>query len=331
MRLPALKLTLTLACATVLSALHAQAQTPSNSTEKSPLWEVHVDLQKSFASPLGKWVLTMIEKENPKDIQDLAKLAEAIGIDLRTDIGEVVLFGNGFEETDATLIAQLGQSTGNLEGWILAAPGYQSKDLDNNTLLHSIIDEDKKARIWFALPKNPQSGVYVLIGSFDENRTVELAKKVLAGNPSSIPNPLHGNTLLSFYVNDLSAVPLEIDETDPGSGIVKIIEQFNLNVTSDENNLGVALNLSASSAGKARQISQLLTGLKALMQLAPQDDPEGQKLAILLESLVIEQRQGQPNVKASLSAPYRLFEDFLSVLEYSSTSSDNAYGESYGN
>jgi len=307
-------LALTLACVVALAAPPVQAQSTSSSTEKSPLWEVHIDLQKSFASPLGQWVLAMIEKENFKDTQDIAKFAEAIGLDPRTDIGEVVLFGDGFEETDATLIAHLGQSTGNLEGWILAAPGYQSKDLDNNTLLHSLVAEDQDARIWFALPKHPQSGNYVLVGSFDESRTVELTRNVLTGNPSYIPNPLQGDTLLSFFVNDLSSVPLEIDENDPGSGIIKIIERFNLIVTSDESNLSVALDLSASSAGKARQISQLLTGLKALIQLAPQNAPEAQKLATLLESLVIEQSEGQPNVKASLSVPYRLLVEFISVL-----------------
>ena len=323
-----LKFTLLLACVTALASPSAQAQSPSNS-----LWEIHLDLRKSVASPLGQRIMAMIEKDNPKDIEEITKLAEAIGIDPLTDIGEVVVFGNGFTETDATIIAQLSQSTGNLEGWILAAPGYRSEDIDNNTLLHSIFRSEKvygesaygaerpitakeqNARIWFALPKHPQSGNYVLVGSFDQNRTVELAKQVLAGNASPIPNPLQGNTLFSFYANDLSAVPIDIDENAPGSGIVKIIERLGLKVTSDDTHLGVTLDLSASSAGKARQISQLLTGLKALVQLAPQDDPEGQKLSEVLESLVIEHSEGEPNVQASLSTSYQLVEEFLRVVK----------------
>ena len=327
-------LALLLTCVTALASLPAHAQSPSNSTE-APLWEIHLDLRKSVASPLGQRIMAMIEKDNPKDIEEITQLAEAIGIDPRTDIGEIIVFGNGFTETDATIIAQLSQSTGNLEGWILAAPGYRSEDIDNNTLLHSIFRSEKvygesaygddlaspitakeqNARIWFALPKHSRSGNYVLVGSFDQNRTVELAKQVLAGNALPIPNPLQGNTLFSFYANDLSAVPIDIDENAPGSGIVKIIERLGLKVTSDDNNLGISLDLSASSAGKARQISQLLTGLKALVQLAPQDDPEGQKLAEVLESLVIEHAEGQPNVQASLSTSYQLVEEFLRVVK----------------
>ena len=310
----ALKFTLLLACVAALVNLPAQAQPPSDSAN-SPLWEIHLDLQKSFASPLGQRIMAMIEKDNPKDIVEITKLAEAIGINPLTDIGEVVVFGNGFSETDATIIAQLSQSTGNLEGWILAAPGYRSGDLDNNTLLHSIIAEEQNARIWLALPKHSRSGNYVLVGSFDQNRTVELAKQVLAGNASPIPNPLQGNTLLSFYANDLLAVPFDIDENAPGSGIVKIIERLGLQITSNDDHLGVTLDLSASSAGKARQISQLLTGLKALVQLAPQDDLEGQKLSEVLESLVIQHVEGQPNVQASLSTSYQLVEEFLRVLK----------------
>ncbi len=328
-----LKLALLLTCVAALANLSAQAQSPGDSAD-APLWEVHLDLRKSVASPLGQRIMAMIEKDNPNDIEEITKLAEAIGIDPRTDIGEIVVYGNGFAETDATIIAQLSQSTGNLEGWILAAPGYRSEDIDNNTLLHSIFRSEKvydepaygesarpitakeqNARVWFALPKHSRSGNYVLVGSFDQNRTVELAKQVLAGSASPIPNPLQGNTLLSFYANDLSAVPIDIDENAPGSGIVKIIERLGLQVTSGDDNLGVTLDLSASSAGKARQISQLLTGLKALVQLAPQDDPEGQKLSEVLESLVIEHAEGEPHVQASLSTSYQLVEEFLRVLK----------------
>ncbi len=313
-------LTLTLACVVALATLSVatlpvQAQSFQNSTEESPLWEVHLHLQKSFASPLGQRLMAMVEKEDPEQLKDFVKFSEAIGLDPRTDIGEVVVFGDGFNETDVTLIANLGQSTGNLEGWILAAPGYRSEDLDSNTLLHSMTVEGQNARAWFALPKHPQSGNYVLIGSLDQGRTIKLARQVLAGSPSPIPNSLKGNTLLSFFVNDLSAVPIDIDEDKPGSAIVQIIEQIGLKVASDDDNLSVMLNIAASSAGKARQISQLLTGFKALIQLAPIDEPKLQKIGDVLESLVVSHNEGEPNVQASLSAPYRLLEELLNETD----------------
>ncbi len=309
-------LTLMLACVTALAALPAQAQSASSSAEKSPLWEVHLDLQKTFASPLGEWVLAKFEEEEPDKLDHITKFVEAIGIDPRTDIGEVVLFGDGFDETDATVIVNLGQSAGNLEGWFLAAPGYRSEDLDDNTLLHSMTPEDQNARVWLALPKHPQQGNYVLVGSFDEERTVKLARQVLDGNNlSPVHVPLQGNTLLSFFVNDLSAVPIDIDKDDPGSAVVRTIEQFGLKVASDDDNLSIALDLSTSSAGKARQISQLLTGLKAMMQLAPLDEPEAQKLGAILETLDISHTEGESSVQASLSAPYQVLEELVNEID----------------
>ena len=75
---------------------------------------------------------------------DFVKFAEAIGLDPRTDIGEVVVFGDGFDETDATVVANLGSTTGNLEGWILAAPGYRSEDLDEQHA--TALDDARRAR-----------------------------------------------------------------------------------------------------------------------------------------------------------------------------------------
>lgn len=308
-----------LACIAMLAALPVQAQSlqtqPDSKSTGAPLWEVHLHLQKTFASPLGQHILAMIEKEEPAKFEDLVKFAEAIGLDPRTEIGEVVVFGDGFEEDDATIVANLGQSTGNLEGWVLAAPGYESEDLDNNTLLHSINVEEKNTRAWFALPKHAQTGNFVLVGSLDQQRTVDLARQVLAGKATPIPNPMSGNSLLSFFVRDLSAIPMDIDESDPGSAIVKTIKQFGLNLASDDSNLKLGIDLTASSAGKARQISQLLTGLKAMLQLAPLEEPEAKQLASILDTMVVTHNEGQSKVQANLSAPYRLLEDLISKID----------------
>ncbi|MEM8946199.1 MAG: hypothetical protein AAGD11_13585 [Planctomycetota bacterium] len=303
-------------CLTAIPSLPAQAQTYSNSGDRSPVWEVHVHLQKAFASPLGQHLMQLVEREEPEVLDKVAKFAESIGLDPRTDIGEVVLFGNGFEESDVTVVASIGPSTGNLEGWILAAPGYRSEDLDDNTLLHSMLVEDEsKGRAWFALPRHARSGNYFLVGSFEQNRTIELAQDVLDGNATPAPNPLQDNSLLSFFVNDVSSVPMDIDEDDPGSAILKVIDSIGLNLGSDEDYLSLAIDVSASSAGRARQISQLLVGVKALVQLAPLDEPEARKVAEVLETMVVSHTEGDSTVQASLKAPYRLLKELINEID----------------
>lgn len=313
------RLALALACVASFATLPAAAQsfnsTANRTADQTPVWEVHLHLQKTFASPLGQRVMEMLEQDEPEKYEKFVKFAEAIGIDPRTEIGEVVLFGDGFDEKDATIVASLGSSTGNLEGWILTAPGYRSEDLNENTQLYSMNIEDKNARAWFAIPKHQASGNYVLVGSLNQNRTVELAQAVLDGDGSPTPNPLAGSTIMSFLVNDFSAVPLKIDDNDPGSAIVKVIQRIGLNISSDDDNLSLTIDLSASSAGKARQISQLLTGLKALVQLAPIDEPEARKVADILDSMVVSHTEGQSDVQASLSAPYDLLEELLHEID----------------
>ncbi len=304
-------LALSIACvACVTLPVHAQS---AGSAADSPLWEVHVHLEKAFASPIGQRVLQMVESKEPDKYDDLLKLSEAIGLDPTTDIGEVVVFGDGFDETDVTVIASLGTTTGNLEGWILAAPGYRSEDLDDNTQLHSMRLERKDRRAWFALPQHSPSGNFILVGSLDQNRTVDLAQQVLNGNASPSPNPLQGDSVLSFFVNDLSAVPMKINEDDPGSALVRIIQRIGLNVASDNEQLDVAVNITANNPAKARQLSQLLTGLKAMLQLA--DEDEVKRIASIVEQMVVSHSEGQPEVQATMSVTYEVLEDLIQEME----------------
>lgn len=305
--------TLALACLVLLTAVPAQAQSLGSSTNDPPVWEIHLHLQKACSSPLGQHVLKTFQTQEPDQFSNLIKFAEAIGLDPRTDIGEVCLFGDGFAEQDATVVASLGESTGNLEGWILAAPGYRSEDLDENTQLHSMNIEKKDARAWLALPKHAPTGNYLLVGSLDQNRTVELAQEVLGGNATPTPNPLQGNSILSFVVNDLSAVPMQIDENDPGAAIIKILERVAVNIASDDDQLHLTVNLTAQNAAKARQISQLLNGLKAMLQLAGEAD--AQKVAALLEDMAVSHAEGEADVQASMSLSYAMLQDLMKEIQ----------------
>ena len=310
---------LAVVCVTALTVMPAQAQLTQSSSSSSatdtPLWSIHLNLQKSFASPLGQRLVEMVEDKNPEGYQKFIKLVEAIGLDPRTEVGEVAMFGDGFGERDATIIAQLGSSTGNLEGWIIAAPGYRSEELDANTMLHSLLMEDEGTqRAWFALPKQ-SSGNYMLIGSLDKNRTIELAQDVLGGASSIYNQPLTGDSIMSFAVNNFSEIPVKIDDTDPGSAIVKMIESVGFNVASNDSQLQLEMNIGTNNPAKAKQISQLLTGLKAMVQLV--EDPEVQKLASIIGGVEISHTEGAAQVKAQLSAPYEMLERLVTQLEHS--------------
>lgn len=300
----------TLAIAAVMLATVSATQpvaAQETKTTASPLWEIHLNVSKALASPMGKKGMELLEAEEPQKFGEIVTLCEAIGLDPRSDIGEVILFGDGFEETDATVVVNLGTNSGNLEGWVLAAPGYESEDLDANTQLHSVPVKEVNSRAWFAMPKHSSTGNYVLIGSLDRDRTAAIARRVIAGKSMPVPNPLVGNNVFSFMLHDLSAIPIQVKENDPGAAILKIINQVGLTVSSDNENLSLNLEISAKNAAKASQISQLLTGLKALGQLVPTEEVPAVAIQIL-NSVTIEQPEGESNVQANSVIPYELIE-----------------------
>ena len=76
------------ALAATLTTTPTQAQSFRSSADDSPVWEVHLDLQKTFASPLGQQFLSLVEKRQPEKLEKLTKFAEAIGLDPRTELAD---------------------------------------------------------------------------------------------------------------------------------------------------------------------------------------------------------------------------------------------------
>lgn len=299
---------------TAAEALQAwkQEATQKNKSTASPLWEIHLNVSKALASPMGKKGIGIFENEKPSKFKKIVGLCEAIGLDPRSDIGEIILFGDGFEETDATVVVNLGTNSGNLEGWVLAAPGYQSEDLDANTQLHSVPVKKVNSRAWFAMPKHSITGNYVLIGSLDRERTVEIARRVLTGKSAPVPNPLQGNAVFSFKLHDFSAIPIKVKENDPGAAVLKIIEQVGLTIASNDENFSLSLDIFAKNAAKANQISQLLNGLKAFGQLAPPHKVPAEAIQVL-NDVKIEQTEGESSVHANAVISYELIETLVAA------------------
>ncbi|MEM8783845.1 MAG: hypothetical protein AAGE65_13455 [Planctomycetota bacterium] len=117
-------------------------------------FELRVDLAKAYASPLGETVMSYVRQAKPNADELMDGLAETLGMDLRTAVSTVVVRGMiastsspsrhavDMSEYDLQIIADLGETTGKLEGWMLGLPGYDSDELDDQTLLHSFVIED---------------------------------------------------------------------------------------------------------------------------------------------------------------------------------------------
>jgi hypothetical protein len=278
------------------------------SAAATPVWEFHLDLSKLYASPLGKLVMDIAKVEEPDLEQKLDELTEAIGFDPRTTVGHVAVFGNSFDDSDVTTIVSLGDNRGNIEGWVLAAPGYESEQLDNDTLLHSFNTSKGGVRMWCALPRSKTDNRFVLVASVDREKTVSLTNEVLAEGLLAILPQLADQTLVSVRVNDLTAlnkVLKKLDKDQPGAALVRTIRSIDVDLSSVSDTLSAHCTLETDTPARAQQISQLLTGLKAMLQLAaPQDDPDVQQALKLAEKLSVEYNEGETRVSTEFLIDY---------------------------
>lgn len=310
-RLPNL---LALGIAILVTAPQVQAQTLTSPNDG--LWQVNVHVARLFESPLGAMINEVIKKEAPEGEANINAFIEAMGMDPRTAIQEVVLFGNGFEPTALhAAVANIGSTRGNIEGWLLAAPGYQSETIDDSTILHSIKmpEHGPHARLWCAMPLNKASNNYIVVAATDRDTAVALAEQVSKDGVSKFGDRLSGDTMLSVTINDLSRAPIEIDENDPGSGLIKTLQSVEVtasNVNNDQ--LVVTTQLVTDSPARAQQIQQLLTGMKAMVQLAiPEKDPEAKELAKLLNNVNVEYAEGSKSLSTKFAMGYAELEKMV--------------------
>lgn len=276
---------------------------------KSAVWQVQVNVNKLFSSPVGALINEIIEKEADKEVK-IDALVEAVGFDPRTSIQEIVIFGDTFEPTSASAIANLGESRGNIEGWLLAAPGYQSEEVEG-TIVHSIDVDDKEVpRLWCAIPEGSKG--YVLVAGFNADRVRALVDQVKKDSTDSIAEPLADSSFLTLFVNDLSKAPIEIDEDEPGSAIIKTIQSVVLNIGMEGNLFNSNCQITTDSAARAEQLNQLIVGMKAMVQLAmPQKEPETKELLKYVNNLTAEYTKGSNIVETNFAIDFEVIKELI--------------------
>ena len=291
---------------------HLQAQTSPPNGE--PLWQVGVHVERLFASPLGDLINEVIKKEAPDAEANVATFVEALGMDPRTAIKEVVIFGDAFEPDAARAVANIGPTRGNVEGWLLAAPGYQSETIANDTIVHSFVMEEHgpDARLWCAIPLSKSTDTYILVASFDRDVTVALVDQVINRGMEDLGKPLAGDAMLAVAVDELSRAPIEIDENEPGSAIIKTIQSIVISAASENDELVATCEIDTDDPARAQQLHQLIMGMKAMVQLAiPEKDPDAQKFARLLGGLNVEYEQGATTLSTRFAMDYAEIEKLV--------------------
>jgi len=296
-------------------------------------WEHRFNLKEGYASPIGQRLKEHVLRKAPEKLSAIDDFIKALGFNPLTNVGEVVLFGDGYDETAGNIVAHLGSSRGNLEGWMLAAPGYQSEQLSNDTLLHSFVIEkgrfarrtalgtvsverevDEPLRIWCALPQS-KDGSYILVASFDRDKSLRMIDRAVDSGIEGFGDSLSGDRIYSLRVKDFSSIPIMFDEQKPGAAALKTIDSLTFHAASEAEKFTAECEITAIDSARARQLHQLLTGLKAMAQLAANSNgPDSQRAAEMARNVEINYNEGETQLTTRFSIGYDWVMDLLEKL-----------------
>lgn len=336
--LPAVLMGGALLAAPAFSPLTAPA---ASGAEADAAYGLTFDAAGLLASPTGTLVMKQIRQHAPEMDQQLAGLNDSLGLDLTRDLGVVSLTSDRDDLSDMTLVADLGKSSGKLEGWMLTLPGYDSEDLDDQTLLHGFdiqldgipqddgtlrsVQEDGAAplhptrtvRVFAAIPQTRDGG-YCLVASTQRAQTLAMVSDAAADNGALAlaSNRLADGNLMSMSARRLPTRLVEETARQPGAGVWKTIQGMELNIASDER-FRADLAVAASTPARARQLKQLVSGLSAAVQLMTlgEDDPAVIEAVGMLNELSLNDRtDGTPGMMIRFDVPQAKMDQWLNRM-----------------
>jgi hypothetical protein len=249
-----------------------------------PAWVVHLDLDALRPTAIGQFVLGEMDKPDAKP--KLAALQTIIGVDPRTQLHGVTLYGASQKPEGAVLIVYADFDAERLMTLARASKDYQTSEHNKHTI-STWIDENKKGkeggdgRVYATIQGNR-----VLFGQREER--VAAALDVIDGKGSSLAKttgfPELGMSGSGHFI-EAAARKMEVPDSDPNAAILKMSKSLQLVVGVKQKQIEGALTLNAESAEVAGHVLSVAQGLTALMKLQT-NKPEAVKLA---NAIVIKQ------------------------------------------
>lgn len=249
------------------------------------------------------------EKNPDAAIEDIEK---ALGFNPFDEIHSVTVIGSNFDDPldGVQVVVGVGNTTGNLEGLLLALPGYQSTKRDG-VLIHSVELDDE--RVYGAIYEGRSRRKQILIATTtdDVQSMWDAIDSSRSGSPSDADREWDedGDTLLSLRLNRL---PKHADLEGPPAAIARLLKHVSLSVRERRDAFQVRLHLKTDDEKHAEQLQQLAQGLVALVGLLEDADEGDEELKIIAELLEgLEATRDGTSVEMSLDVPEELVIEFL--------------------
>jgi len=284
------------------------AASPSKTVVSSdPAWHVMIDVKRFIGNPFGKDVFDLVQKliaeENGvKDMSALrAKAAKVIGFDPLDGIERITIYGltnplegdithfneNQFAEKTAAgsvFVVQLTNSSGNLAGFVLAMPDYQSTEYQKTTI-HSSMIPQFKSRIYVAIRESEEGKPSFVVVGLREDLVKEAVDRLLA--PGRLEQPIAplggavaGEAPHAFFTASLKTDDKEIRSflkiPTPNSAVLKMLQRLTVSLGAEDKSIVARVSAETVDEKRAEQIRQLVQGAIAFMQM-PITELEEQK------------------------------------------------------
>lgn len=274
----------------------------------------HVDIDRMNANPLGRQLILAFRSgiaaslNGDPESASPAEMIDALGFDPIAETQGVTAICSDFEtpKQSVAVIIELGQTTGNLEGLLLAMPEYQSS-LHRDYQVHSIVLDgdrlfgsvhtagDGTKRIIAGLSQQP---VLRVLDHFDGQTGTDLSRRL----PQSTGNIADIN---------LFSIPRQSITEPPFSVAAEIVQSAAISLADAGANLQVNVTLTSEVDAQAEQLRQMIQGSVAMLTSMARDggDPSLAMAAGYLES--IEIRRDAKQVTVSLNVPQDMIAEQL--------------------
>ncbi|MCA9262143.1 MAG: hypothetical protein KDA61_23155, partial [Planctomycetales bacterium] len=260
-----------------------RAQEPA--ADQGEALSVWVDLDAMRQGSVGARLISaakqLVENEiarKGKGEITLEKIGETLGFDPFEDL-QAVTFGivrPGSPEKGMQLTLQLRETTGNIEGLLLALPEYDSEEKGALTV-HSFQLPDKPSlRVYATFVDGPR-GSKRIVASLDE----EALSPAVENDPRTA-GASSAETFAHVQLNRLDGLKIG---KGPQQNIAKLVTRIAFDAEEPGDEFALKLTMEASSDRQAEQLQQLAQGMLAMVNLAKDMEDADKEVKLLAKVL----------------------------------------------
>lgn len=287
---------------------------------------IHMDMRAMLNSDFGK---RMVEKKREMGLEDKLWAAEQmLGLNPLYDFQGATLFGDGYEEDDATLLVYLDDDTGNLPEIARRARGHERHVYRGHTI-HSYMESrgGQRQRKYAGVHEQREVNGTILIFSSDRKKveaTIDLLtghagqSLARAGDRVTSTAPSAGSWLFAAG-DDLTELPRQ----DRRARMARMIQSMVLDIGEDgDKQVHMNATMTAVDADRARALRQMMEGGMAMVRLS--EKPKA--MTDLLDAVRIEQDGATLGVSFAYDAA-KLFADLQAMKKAAQNDPEAANGE----